>query len=140
MTPTNLPVQLTSFIGREHELEEIKRFISTHRLATLTGPGGVGKTRLAIQTANQIRGTFADGVWLVDFVPLHEPGLVPQHIAQTPGLRFGPDQSLDEMLLNFVHPKQIILILDNCEHLIVACSQLAQQLLAAARGLNILSD
>src|SRR6266545_4833972 len=105
MTPTNLPVQLTSFIGREHELEEIKRLIFTHRLVTLTGPGGVGKTRLAIQTANQIRGTFADGVWLVDFVPLHEPGLVPQHIAQTLGLRPTPNQPLNESLLKYARPK-----------------------------------
>lgn len=139
MAITNLPVQLTSFIGREHDLAEVQKLISTSRLVTLTGAGGCGKTRLGIQVGNNIGDTFADGVWLIDFVPLHEPGLVPQHVAQMLGLRSAPDQPLDELLLNFVHPKQMLLILDNCEHLIVACSQLAQQLLIAARGLNILA-
>lgn len=82
MTLTNLPVQLTSFIGRERELKEVERLVSTARLITLTGAGGCGKTRLAIQVANQIRDTFEDGVWLIDFVPLHESELVPQHLAQ----------------------------------------------------------
>ncbi len=139
MTFTNLPVQLTSFIGRERELIEVERLISTSRLVTLTGAGGCGKTRLAIQVANNISDTFTDGVWLVDFVPLREPELVPQHVAQTLGLRLTPDQSLDELLLNFARPKQMLLMLDNCEHLIAACSLLAQQLLIAASGLNILS-
>jgi predicted ATPase len=102
MTVINLPVQLTSFIGRERELAEVERLVSTSRLVTLTGAGGCGKTRLAIQVGNNIGDTFADGIWLVDFVPLHEPGFVPQHVAQTLGLRFAPDQPLDELLLNFV--------------------------------------
>jgi len=139
MTPTNLPVQLTSFIGRERELTEVEGLVSTSRLVTLTGAGGCGKTRLAIQIANNIRDTFADGVWLVDFVPLRESELVPQHVAQTLGLRPATDQPLNELLLNFVRPRQMLLILDNCEHLIAACSLLAQQLLIAASGLNILS-
>ena len=139
MTVTNLPVQLTSFIGRERELVEVERLVSISRLVTLTGAGGCGKTRLAIQVANNIRDTFADGLWLVDFVPLREPDLVPQHIAQTLGLRPAPDQPLNESLLNFVRSKQILLILDNCEHLIASCTELAQQLLRVASGLNILA-
>jgi len=139
MTVTNLPVQLTSFIGRERELTEVERLVSTSRLVTLTGAGGCGKTRLAIQVADNIKDRFEDGVWLADFVPLREPGLVPQHVAQTLGLRPSPDHPLNELLLNFVRPKQMFLILDNCEHLIVACSSLAHQLLASANGLNILA-
>ena len=139
MTFTNLPVQLTSFIGRERELAEVERLVSTSRLVTLTGAGGCGKTRLAIQVGNNISGAFADSVCLVDFVPLREPELVPQHFAQTLGLRLVPNQPLNELLLNFVRPKRMLLLLDNCEHLIAAIAQLAQQLLAAASGLNILA-
>jgi predicted ATPase/DNA-binding CsgD family transcriptional regulator len=139
MTLTNLPVQLTSFIGRERELAEVERLVPTSRLVTLTGAGGCGKTRLAIQIANNIGSTFVDGVWLIDLVPLHEPELVPQHVAQTLGLRPVSNQPLNESLLNFVRPKQMLLILDNCEHLITACSLFAQQLLVTASGLNILA-
>ncbi len=139
MTLSNLPVQLTSFIGRERELAEVGHLISNSRLVTLTGAGGCGKTRLAIQVGSNMSSIFADGVWLVDFVPLREPELVPQYVAQTLGLRSAPNQSFNELLLNFARPKQMLLILDNCEHLITICSSLAQQLLAAASGLNILA-
>jgi predicted ATPase/DNA-binding CsgD family transcriptional regulator len=139
MTPTNLPVLLTSFIGRERELAEVGVLISNSRLVTLTGAGGCGKTRLAIQVGNNMRDTFADGIWLVDFVALHDPGLVPQHVAQTLGLRFAPDQPLDELLLNFVHAKQMLLLLDNCEHLIAAITQLVQQMITKATALHILA-
>ncbi len=139
MASTYLPVQLTSFIGRERELAEVQRLVSTSRLITLTGAGGCGKTRLAIQFANTLGNHFADGVWLVDFVPLREPRLVPQHVAQSLGLRPVPDELLNESLLNFARPKQMLLILDSCEHLIAACTQLVQQLLTAATGLNILA-
>src|SRR6266545_4811003 len=98
MTLTNLPLQLTSFIGRERELAEVERLVSTSRLVTLTGAGGCGKTRLAIQVGNNVGSAFADGVWLVDFVPLREPELVPQHVAQTFDLRPSPDQSFHELL------------------------------------------
>src|SRR6266540_1198779 len=136
---TNLPVQLTSFIGRERELTEVEGLVSTSRLVTLTGAGGCGKTRLAIQIANMVSNTFADGVWLVDFIPLSEPGLVPQHVAQTLGLRPTPNQPLNESLLKFARPKQMLLILDNCEHLIAAIAQLVQRLLSGTSGLNILA-
>lgn len=137
--PHNLPLQLTSFIGRERDLAEVKRLVSTSRLVTLTGAGGCGKTRLAIQSAQMVSHTFADGVWWVDLAPLHEPGLVPQLVAQTLGLRQPPDQPLLESLLNLVRPKQMLLILDNCEHLLAACAQLAQQMLSQASELRILA-
>src|SRR5262245_53279953 len=139
MTPTNLPVQLTSFIGRERELAEVQQLVSNSRLVTLTGAGGCGKTRLAIQVGSKMSDTFADGVWLVDFVPLGEPELVPQQVAQTIGLRTVPHQLLSESLFNFVTPKQILLILDNCEHLIAAIAQFVQPLLSSAPKLNILA-
>jgi predicted ATPase/DNA-binding CsgD family transcriptional regulator len=136
---TNLPVQLTSFIGREREIADLKRLLFSSHLVTLTGAGGSGKTRLAIQTANTLSETFADGVWLADLVPLHEPAFVPQHVAQVFGLRLSADQPLLETLLNFVHAKQLLLILDNCEHLCAACGQLAQALLSQAPKLRILA-
>lgn len=139
MTVNHLPVQLTSFIGRERELAEVERLVSASRLVTLTGAGGCGKTRLAIQVGNNMSGKFADGVWLVDFVPLREPGLIPQHMAQTFDLHPSSNQSFNELLLNFARPKQMLLILDNCEHLIAAIAQLVQPLLAVASSLHIVA-
>jgi predicted ATPase/DNA-binding CsgD family transcriptional regulator len=137
--PNNLPLQLTSFIGRERDLSEVKRLVSSSRLVTLTGAGGCGKTRLAIQGAKAASDTFADGVWWVDLAPLREAGLIPQLVAQTLGLRQAPNQLLLESLLNFVRPKQMLLILDNCEHLLAACAQFAQQLLSQAPTLQIMA-
>jgi predicted ATPase len=124
---------LTSFIGREREIADIKRLLITSHLVTLTGAGGSGKTRLAIQIANSVSESFADGAWLAYLVPLREPPFVPQLVAQVFGLRPSPDQSLLETLLNFVHTKQLLLILDNCEHLSAACGQLAQAAAFSAR-------
>jgi non-specific serine/threonine protein kinase len=139
MTFTNLPVQLTSFIGRKREIQEVERLIFTSRLVTLTGAGGCGKTRLAIQIGNTVGNNFSDGVWLVDFVPLHEPGLSAQHVAQSLGLHAAPDQPLEELLLNLVQPKRMLLILDNCEHLIAEITQLVKKLLATTTELNVLA-
>ncbi len=135
----NLPVQLTSFIGREREIDDIKHLLLSARLVTLTGPGGSGKTRLAIQIGNLMGESFADGVWLVDLAPLREPALVPQLTAQALGLRPITDQPVLETLLNFVSSKQLLLVLDNCEHLSDACAQLAQELLSQAPALRILA-
>jgi predicted ATPase/DNA-binding NarL/FixJ family response regulator len=136
---TNLPVQLTSFIGRERDLADVQGLLSTTRLVTLTGVGGCGKTRLAIQVANLVGEAFADGVWFVDLVPLRESELVPQLVLETLGLRIASDQPVLEALLNFVHPRQLLIVLDNCEHLTSACAQLIQQLLSYASGLRILA-
>ena len=103
---TNFPVQLTSFIGREREIADIKRLLFTSHLVTLTGAGGNGKTRLAIQIANRVSESSADGVWLADFVTLLEPAFVPQLVAQVFGLRPSADQSLLKTLLNFMQSKQ----------------------------------
>lgn len=139
MVASNLPVQLTSFIGRKHDLAEVERLLAASRLVTLIGTGGAGKTRLAIQVANTIGDTLTDGVWLVDFAPLHEPALVPQLVGQAVGLRPASNQPLLESLLDFVRPKQFLLIFDNCEHLNAAIVQLTRQLLAHAPRLQILA-
>jgi predicted ATPase/DNA-binding CsgD family transcriptional regulator len=139
MTSTNLPVQLTSFIGRQRELAAIEQLLSAARLVTLTGVGGCGKTRLAVQLAGKVSDHFPDGVYFVDLVPLRESDLVPQIVLETLGLHIAPDQPLLEVLLNFVRPKGVLIVLDNCEHLIAACAQLAQQMLSYAPELRILA-
>ena len=139
MALTNFPVQLTSFIGRGREIADVKRLLFSSHLVTLTGAGGSGKTRLAIQIANTVSETFVDGVWLVDLAPLREPVLVPQLVTLALGLRPAADQPLLETLLSFVRSKQLLLILDNCEHLRDACAQLAQGLLSQALELRILA-
>jgi len=139
MGSINLPVQLTSFIGREREIDDLKRLLLSSHLVTLTGANGSGKTRLAIQIANLVSESFADGVCLVDLAPLREPALVSQLVAQALGLRQITDQPLVETLLSFIQSKQLLLILDNCEHLNDACAQLTQELLSHAPALRILA-
>jgi predicted ATPase/DNA-binding CsgD family transcriptional regulator len=139
MIPNNVPIQLTSFIGRAGDLAEVERLLSEARLVTLTGPGGCGKTRLAIQIANKAGGGFEDGIWWVELASLSDPALVPQLVVHSFGLRPVADQPIMELLISFVRPKQLLLILDNCEHLDEACAQLAQRLLIEAPGLRILA-
>ena len=139
MTSTNLPLQLSTFIGREQDLAAVQRLLSASRLVTLTGAGGSGKTRLAIQAASNFRDTFPDGAWLVELASIHDPILVPQLIAQTVGLRPAVDQPVLDSLLSFLHSKHLLLVLDNCEHLIEACAQLTRQLLSGAPALRILA-
>ena len=139
MALTNIPVQLTSFIGREQEIADIQRLLFSSHLVTLTGAGGSGKTRLAIQIADMLVDSFTDGAWLVDLAPLHDPALVPQMVAQALGLHLAPDQPLQETLQGFTRSKQLLLILDNCEHLTEACAQLARELLSQSPELRILA-
>ncbi len=136
---TNIPVPLTSFIGREKELIEIERLLSTSRLLTLTGSGGVGKTRLAIKTASDSIKKFKDGVFWVDLVSLSDENLIPQEIAQALHLHEMPQESLLETLKSHLKLKDLLIVLDNCEHLIRACAQYAEQLLAACPKLKILA-
>jgi len=136
---TNLPTPLTSFIGRKKELEEVIQLLEKNRLVTLTGPGGVGKTRLAIQVSNQISGKFYEGVWWVELAPLVDAALVPQAVAQALEVRESPSLTLTESLKAFLREKQLLLILDNCEHLIDACVQLALELLTQCANLRILA-
>jgi predicted ATPase/DNA-binding CsgD family transcriptional regulator len=135
----NLPVQLTSFIGRESDLANVGLMLSEARCITITGPGGCGKTRLALQIAHKVNEEFEDGVWWVDLAPLLDPALVAQLIVHTLGLRPVADQPMMESLINFVRPRRMLLVLDNCEHLNEACAQVSWQLLAEASELRILA-
>lgn len=136
----NLPAPLTRFVGREREMDGIRQLLSRTRLLTLTGPGGTGKTRLALQLAGEMLDAFADGVWLVDLAPLADPTLVTQTVASTLGVREQPGRSILEALIEYMRSKNMLLLLDNCEHLIEVCAQLANTLLRAVPGLKILAS
>ena len=136
----NLPVPVTRFFGRENEIEQLTKRLREHRLVTLTGSGGVGKTRLSLRVAEEVRVDFADGVWLVELAALTDPALVPQHIAAALGIRENPGRSVLESLLSFLRERQLLLVLDNCEHLLEACAQLTEALLRACPGLKVLAS
>lgn len=136
--PHNLPVQLSSFVGREREMAEVKHLLAKTRLLTLTGAGGCGKTRLALQVAAELLGDYPDGVWLVDLAPLTDPALVPQSVANVLDVREQPGHALTETLQHYLQTKSLLLILDSCEHLIAECAQLASALLSSSPSLRIL--
>ena len=136
---TNLPLQLTSFLGREQDKAEVVRLLSSGRLLTLTGAGGLGKTRLALEVAHRLSDQFANGAWMVDLAPLRDAALLPQTIAQSIGFQPTAAQPLLESLFEHLQPKQMLILLDNCEHLIAACAELVQQLLLQAPELSLLA-
>ncbi len=138
-TPNNLPAQLTSFVGRQKEIAELKQLLAGTRLLTLTGSGGAGKTRLALQVAGEPVSAHADGVWLVELAPLSDPLLIPQAIAAALGLRDEAHGPLIDTLREYLHGKQVLLLLDNCEHLIDASARQADALLRSAPRLQILA-
>jgi predicted ATPase/class 3 adenylate cyclase/Tfp pilus assembly protein PilF len=137
--PHNLPRQLTSFVGREREMADVKRRLAAAPLLTLTGPGGCGKTRLALQVAADVLEAYRDGVWLVDLAPVADPGLVPQAVASSLRLRDVPGRAIADTLLAYLRSREALLILDNCEHLVEACAHLADALLRASPRLRILA-
>jgi predicted ATPase/DNA-binding XRE family transcriptional regulator len=136
---TNLPTPLTTFIGREKERADIAGLISKHRLVTLTGSGGVGKTRLSIKVGEQVLGNYPDGVWIVEFAPLLDPLLVPRTTAIAIGLREEPQRPVMDMLSDYLHEKKMLLILDNCEHLLDACTHLINAILKSCPHLKMLA-
>ncbi len=138
MTCTNLPLPLTSFIGRERDRLKIKEMLSSSRLVTLTGPGGCGKTRLALQIGAQISGLY-ECAWLVELAPLYEPALLPQFVAQALDLLPTPDLPPVDLLVNHINSSNMLLILDNCEHLADACAGLILELLSRTPNLRILA-
>jgi len=139
----NLPVQLTNFIGRETELGTVRHLLldseSGARLVTLVGLGGVGKTRLAIQAAADLIDEFPDGVWFADLSALTDPELVPDSVAALFNLRAQPWRSIMSMLSDYVSRKKLLIILDNCEHLVEACARLASDLLQAGPGVKLIA-
>ncbi len=135
----NLPHLLTHFIGRESEMSEVKRLLAAHRLVTLTGAGGVGKTRLALQVGHQVLPLHPHGVWLVELAPLADPALVSQAVMAVFDLPQDARRSPLAMLTDFFREKTALLVLDNCEHVIDACAQLTEQLLTHCPDLRVLS-
>ena len=135
----NLSGSLTSFVGREREKEEVKRLLGTARLLTLTGTGGSGKTRLAREVARDLASLYPDGAWFVELAQLSDPRLIPQVIAETLEVRERPEQQLTETLVDTLREKLLLLILDNCEHLVEACAHLVETLLSACAGIKILA-
>jgi predicted ATPase/class 3 adenylate cyclase/DNA-binding CsgD family transcriptional regulator len=135
----NLPVQLTSFVGRDSEMNELRQLFADNRLVTLTGAGGVGKTRLAIQVAAAMAGEFSDGVWYVDLAPITDPQLVAVTVARALGLPDQPGRSTMDTLLRFVRDRQMLVVLDNCEHLLDASAALVVAVLSGAARLTVLA-
>ncbi|MBI3661212.1 tetratricopeptide repeat protein, partial [Candidatus Acetothermia bacterium] len=138
--PNNLPVQVTSFVGRERELAEVKERLKATHVLTLTGLGGTGKTRLSLQAAADLIDDFAHGVWFIELAPLSDPALVPQAVATALGLREEAKRPLVETLIDHLREKQSLLVLDNCEHLIEACARLADSLIRVSPELKILAS
>ena len=139
-TPNNLPLQVTSFIGRERELAEIKSLLENTRLLTLLGMGGLGKTRLSLQVAADMLENNPDGVWFVDLAPIKDPTLVPNAAAQVLGVREEPGKTLTQTLCEHVKDHKLLLVIDNCEHLVSACASLANALLLGAPGVRMTRD
>jgi predicted ATPase/DNA-binding SARP family transcriptional activator len=135
----NLPAQLTSFVGRDQELAMLGKLLGEARLVTLTGPGGAGKTRLAVEFAAAAVDRFADGVWLADLAGLSDPGLVGAQVMEALGVRQVGDVPVVEALRFRLRSAELLLVLDNCEHLLDACAQLAGGLLSSAPGLRVLA-
>jgi predicted ATPase len=135
-----VPLELSSFVGREKELAEVKRLIENYRLLTLTGPGGAGKTRLALAAASETLGGLRDGARWVRLAPLSDPDLVSQAVAFSAlGVRKQPDRPLLDTLIEELLHKELLLIMDSCEHLVGACAALADHLLRACPNLKILA-
>jgi len=137
--PNNLPIQLTSFIGREQEMARVKEILIDTRLVTLTGAGGSGKTRLAIQVAADLIDEFPDGVWFVEFAPLADTALVTYSVATALGLQLQSGRTIQLALTEYLRERNCLLLFDNCEHLIDACARLADALVRACPNMKILA-
>lgn len=135
----NLPLRRSSFVGRERETKDLARLVLEPPPVTLVGPGGVGKTRLALHVAERLRASFPDGAWLVELASLDEPGLVPQVVARELGVEESAGRSPLASLERALRSKRLLLVLDNCEHLLEACAGLADRLLARSEGLRVLA-
>jgi non-specific serine/threonine protein kinase len=135
----NLPTQLTTFVGRVDDLGELSRLLDSHRLLTLTGSGGIGKTRLALEVGRAVLERFADGVWLIDLSPLTEHAQVPDAIAAALGIRAEVHTDIQRALIGWLESRRLLLLLDNCEHLVTECALLVAALLRACPTLHILA-
>ncbi|HVF62872.1 MAG TPA: tetratricopeptide repeat protein [Casimicrobiaceae bacterium] len=138
-TPNNLPQQLTSFVGREREIAEARELLTKERLVTLLGMGGLGKTRLSLQIAAEALDGFPDGVWFVDLAPIRDASLVAAETAKTLAVHEEPGTALLQTLCAHVRDRTLLVIVDNCEHLVQPCAELVDALLRASTGLRILA-
>jgi predicted ATPase/class 3 adenylate cyclase len=138
--PNNLPIQLSSFVGREKEVDEIKALLNSSHLVTLTGSGGTGKTRLSLEVGAEELPTFANGIWVIELAPLSDESQIIPALAQAFGLQELPFNPLANLVTDYLRDKKLLLILDNCEHLIAACARLADDLLHQCAGLKILAS
>lgn len=137
--PNNLPGATTSFVGREKEIDTVEAALAKTRFLTLTGSGGCGKTRLALQVAAEVADEFTDGVWFVELARITNPELVPQAVADALGVGEAAGEDLASAIVWFVKERKLLLLLDNCEHLLDACGTLADRLLRSATGMKILA-
>ena len=137
---TNIPAQLTSFVGRERELADLAALAEAHRLVTLIGTGGTGKTRLMLQLAAELLGRRADGVWLVELAPVPSPDLIVSEVARALGVPGEPGRAVLDTLVDFLRSKSLVLLLDNCEHVIGAAADLVGRLLASCPSLAVLAS
>lgn len=135
----NLPFALTRFIGREREIDELEHLLWQSRLLTVAGPGGAGKTRLAIQVAQNVQGSFPDGMWFIDLAPLSNTSLLSQHVMNVLGMQEEAGYTPEQTLMCTLRNKTLLLIFDNCEHLLPEVAQLAETMLSSAPGLRILA-
>jgi len=136
--PGNVPVELTSLVGRARELAEVKRLLAAARVVTLTGPGGIGKSRLALRAAHQLGRFFPQGVWLVELAELDDPDLVPYALARSLGVYDRPEGSIQDTLVAALRERRLLLVLDNCEHLLPACRELVTSLVSGCDGVRVL--
>src|SRR5262244_152864 len=133
------PAVLTSFIGRDSPVHEVAGLLEEYRLVTVTGPGGSGKTRLAGQVARRAAGRFADGAWLVELAPVQDPAQVAAAVATALGIQEQPGLPTEQVLAQVLARQQVLLVIDNCEHVIGAAAQLCAGLLAACDDVRVLA-
>ena len=138
-TAGNLPASVSSFLGRDQEVGQLAKLLDGSRLVTLTGPPGIGKSRLALELAGRRASGHADGAWLAELTPIGDAGLVPRALASTLSVQELPATSLTDALVAHLVPRDLLLVLDNCEHLVGACAQIVDVLLAGCPQLRILA-
>jgi predicted ATPase/DNA-binding CsgD family transcriptional regulator len=136
--PGNLPVELSSFVGRDRELAEVRRLLPVTHAITLTGPGGIGKSRLAVRAARRLGRHFPDGVWLVELAELEDPDLLAYALARALRVHERPGGAIDEALMAHLRERRLMLVLDNCEHLLDACRQLVAGLVSGCERVRVL--
>jgi non-specific serine/threonine protein kinase len=134
----NLPVELSSFVGRDRELSEVRRLLSSAHVITLTGPGGIGKSRLALRGARRLERSFPDGVWMVELAELDGPDLLPYALARAMGVYERGSDDINRALAAHLRERRLLLVLDNCEHLLDACRRLVATLVSACERVRII--